>query len=121
GPVDAVAVTGTLGRAAAGLALLEGGRMAGDAWQDELTTAHLRPIARVAEGVWLGARSDVHAMIDCSDGLATDLGHVCRESGVGARVMLEHLPVGPALRAASQELGPDAIAWAVGGGAGSEV
>ena len=54
--------------------------------------AHLRPRARVAEGRWLGQAPGVHAMMDCSDGLATDLAHICRESGVGARVRLDRRP-----------------------------
>jgi len=91
-PGDAVAVTGTLGRSAAGLAALEAGR------------------AR------LGAAAAVHAMMDCSDGLATDLAHICRESGVGARVELDRLPVDPAAREVAVALGADALSWATSGG-----
>ena len=40
----------------------------------------------------------MHAMMDCSDGIATDLEHICRESGVGARVRLDGVPVAPAAR-----------------------
>lgn len=121
-PGDAVAVTGTLGRAAGGLALLGMGRDRaraagiGERALEELVAAHLRPTARVAEGRWLGAAPGVHAMIDCSDGLSTDLGHICRESGVGARVMLDRVPVAPALRPAAAAAGADALGWAVGGG-----
>jgi thiamine-monophosphate kinase len=55
-------------------------------------------------------------MMDCSDGLATDLEHICRESGVGARVRLDHVPVAPAVLAAARALGTNALDWAVGGG-----
>jgi thiamine-monophosphate kinase len=55
-------------------------------------------------------------MMDCSDGLATDLEHICRESGVGARVRLDHVPVAAAALAAARALGADAHDWAVGGG-----
>jgi thiamine-monophosphate kinase len=118
-PGDAVAVTGTLGRSAAGLALLEmaeakdrglAGMLA------ELTGAHLRPTPRLAEGRWLGAQPSVHAMMDCSDGLSTDLGHICRESGVGARIALDRLPLGPPLREAARALGKDPREWATSGG-----
>jgi thiamine-monophosphate kinase len=119
---DAVAVTGSLGASAAGLHALEIGldraREAGlaGARLAEITRAHLRPRARVAEGRWLGQAPGVHAMIDCSDGLATDLGHICRESAVGARVQLERVPVAAAAREAARALGADAHEWAVSGG-----
>ena len=119
---DAVAVTGSLGASAAGLHALESGSTAPGmpAWpargSAEITRAHLRPRARVAEGRWLGQASGVHAMMDCSDGLATDLAHICRESGVGARVRLERIPVAAAAREAARALGRDAREWAVSGG-----
>jgi thiamine-monophosphate kinase len=119
-PGDVVAVTGTLGRSAAGLALLE---MAGatppgltDRAHEELTGAHLRPVARLSEGRWLAGQPGVHAMMDMSDGLVTDLGHICRESGVGARIMLDALPVAPAAREAASALAKDVLEWATGGG-----
>jgi thiamine-monophosphate kinase len=119
-PGDAVAVTGTLGRSAAGLAALEAGRARLDAVRPEtievVTAAHLRPTARVAEGRWFGAAEGVHAMMDCSDGLATDLGHICRESRVGARVELDRLPVDPAAREVAGALGADVLSWATSGG-----
>jgi thiamine-monophosphate kinase len=119
-PGDAVAVTGTLGRSAAGLAALEAGRARLGAVRPEsieaVTAAHLRPTARVAEGRWLGAAAAVHAMMDCSDGLATDLAHICRESRVGARVELDLLPVDPAAREVAGALGADALSWATSGG-----
>jgi thiamine-monophosphate kinase len=120
-PGDVVAVTGTLGRSAAGLALLEGGRtqtertIGEEAWS-ELTRAHLRPVPRVTEGRWLGAQPSVHAMMDCSDGLATDLGHVCRESGTGARIEIDRLPIAAAVTAAARALARDAREWAASGG-----
>jgi thiamine-monophosphate kinase len=121
-PGDAVAVTGSLGRSAAGLAVLERGRDRAAAAGltmaviEELTRAHQRPLPRVVEGQWLGQSPVVHAMMDLSDGLATDLGHICRESGVGARVLVERLPVADAVREAARALDADATAWAATGG-----
>lgn len=93
-PGDALCVTGALGAAAGGLLALADG-----AGKDEslktLTERQLRPRARVAEGLVLGRL--VSAMIDVSDGLATDLGHICDASGVGCDVDVDLIPVDPAL------------------------
>ncbi len=111
-PGDLIAVTGTLGRSAAGLAGLE--RFPDD--RGELALAHLRPAPRVREGQLLGSLDGVSAMIDLSDGLATDLAHVAMQSGVGARVDLLRLPIDAATREAARLLGADPIAWATSGG-----
>ena len=115
-PGDLIAVTGALGRSAAGLAALEAGRRAESPASEACALAHLRPTARVAEGRWLGAAAGVHAMMDLSDGLSADLGHVCRESGVGARVAVERVPVDGGAREIARALGAEALAWAIGGG-----
>ena len=56
---------------------------------------HLDFVPRVAEARLLAQTADLHAMMDISDGLSTDLGHICRESGVGAVVRAEAVPVSP--------------------------
>ena len=116
---DVIAVTGSLGRSAAGLAVLE--RASVPAGLDsaalaDVTSAHLRPVPRVAEGQWLGSAGGVSAMIDLSDGLATDLGHIAEESGVRCRVDLERVPVSPTTREIARALGSDVRAWSTGGG-----
>lgn len=91
---DDLWVSGTLGDAAAALTQWRDG-MPRDAF---LRSRLDRPVPRVALG---RALADVaHACIDVSDGLLADLGHVCRASGVGARIELERLPASDALRAA---------------------
>jgi thiamine-monophosphate kinase len=118
-PGDVVAVTGTLGRAAAGLAVLERDHAPAGVDADtlaEMTAAHLRPRPRAAEGAWLGAADGVTAMMDLSDGLAIDLPRLCRESAVGATVEAERLPIAAGTRRVASALGADARAWATGGG-----
>jgi thiamine-monophosphate kinase len=116
---DIVAVTGTLGRSAAGLAVLALARAPADvdaAILADVTAAHLRPTPRVREGQWLAQAGGVTAMIDLSDGLATDLGHVAEESTVGARIEVARLPVSAGVRHLASALGGDALAWAASGG-----
>lgn len=116
---DVLAVTGDVGRSAAGLDVLERREAPPGLAADALaaaTAAHLRPRPRVREAQWLAGAGGVTAMIDLSDGLATDARHLARESRVGARVDLARLPVAPATRRVARALGRDPLAWATGGG-----
>jgi thiamine-monophosphate kinase len=113
-PGDLVCVTGTLGRSAAGRAVLDAG-LAGPEW-DQAVGAHLSPVPRVQEGQTLAATRLVHSMIDVSDGLAGDLRHICEASGTGAVVDAGRLPIAPDTRAIAERLGLDVLALAVGGG-----
>jgi thiamine-monophosphate kinase len=116
---DVVAVTGALGRSAAGLAVLErGAAPAGlaPAHLDDVTRAHLRPRPRVPEGKWLTTAGDVTAMMDLSDGLGIDLPRLLGASGVSAAIDVERLPIDEATRAVAAALGVDPAAWATGGG-----
>lgn len=117
-PGDLIAVTGGLGRSAAGLAVLEASPQPAlpEDVVEEVTRTHLRPTARVGEGRWLGAREGVHALIDLSDGLATDLDHIATESGVRARVTVERIPVAAAARIAAAALKGDSLRLAATGG-----
>lgn len=91
---DAVAVTGVLGGAAGGLRAIEAG-MEGDPRAAALLDAHRRPVARTAVGR-AAVACGVRVACDLSDGLARDLGHVARASGVGVEVALPALPLHPA-------------------------
>src|SRR5690606_3103378 len=83
-PGDLLCVTGHLGASAAGLALLEHpDASVPDPVREVLVRSHLQPRARVEAGEEL-AEGIATAMMDISDGLAGDVRHLCRESGVGA-------------------------------------
>jgi len=88
---DLLYVTGRLGGAQLGLELILRGMYRQRRWQP-LLRPHLCPELRLALGEWLAARRLATAMIDTSDGLSTDLGHICRASGVGARLWAERIP-----------------------------
>ncbi|MHB1950449.1 MAG: thiamine-phosphate kinase [Acidiferrobacteraceae bacterium] len=93
-PGDCVFVTGFLGQGALGLKHWRGEIDLPEEYRPEVMERFLRPRPRVTEGRAL--RGLASATIDVSDGLAADLGHILEESGVGARVWLERLPVSPA-------------------------
>jgi thiamine-monophosphate kinase len=96
-PGDAVWVTGALGGAAAGLELLSQGRNRAVSTNSEkmrdLLAPHLWPQPRIVQGLWLLRRKAATAAIDLSDGLSTDLDHVCTESGVAAEIDAGALPI----------------------------
>lgn len=110
-PGDRLVVVGALGSAAAALAQVAGGMDADPA----LLAAHRRPRALVDAGREL-ARRGASAMIDVSDGLGADLGHLCAASGVGAAVRAAALPVAPGVAAAAAAVGADLWELACGGG-----
>jgi thiamine-monophosphate kinase len=118
-PGDRVVVTGTLGAAAGGLRLEAAPKhdiaAVASPWGKALLAAHARPVARVGEGQTL-AREGATAMIDVSDGLAIDLARLCRESRVGASVVLEDVPVAPPLLEMQSVMEVDPLELALGGG-----
>ncbi len=123
---DEIYVSGTLGDSLAGLRLLGHGTPSGASEKKPsqlsrfhrqfLIRRHLQPTARVAEGQWLNNGRLASAAIDLSDGLSGDLQHICEESGVGAEVETDHLPLSPACRAYAKACVISAVQLAITGG-----
>lgn len=99
-PGDSIYITAPLGAAAAGLEILKSGRRPGAANQDdvnELVLAQLRPDPRTITGIQIRSNLEPSAMIDISDGLSSDLHHICSASGVGAVIYTDKIPIHPAI------------------------
>ncbi len=123
---DVIFVTGTLGDSALGLKILEEQirdskfKIQGKKLKTQnsklktIIERHLRPTPRVKEGIQLAKIGMVTSMIDISDGLLCDLGHICEESKVGARVRIDELPLSQGFNTLSAKYG--GIELALSGG-----
>jgi thiamine-monophosphate kinase len=112
---DVLAISGAVGRSAAGLALLQAGAAASSPPVSELTAAHRRPQPDYEAGP-AAAAAGATAMIDVSDGLVADLGHIAAASGVALSVGTDRLPGVGELAAAAALIGADWREWALAGG-----
>lgn len=88
-PGDRIYVTGALGGSAAALRVL----LSGHKLRPAGFSQHFLPQPRIAVGEFLREKRLASAMIDLSDGLSTDLAHICEESGVGAQILANALPL----------------------------
>jgi thiamine-monophosphate kinase len=111
-PSDKIAVTGYLGTAAAGLEMLDKRLQLDQEAQVILKKAFLQPHPRIAEGQLL-VEQGVNTAIDISDGLISDLDHICQNSQVGARISVDRIPVHPAVRT---NFGNKSLEMALSGG-----
>ena len=118
---DRIFVSRPLGASSAGLQILQGG------WPRELPYAqrefaeaaihrHIDPEPEVALGIALAGIDAVTACIDISDGLSTDLHHLCDASGVGAEIERERIPLFPDLASVGPSLGIDVARAVLHGG-----
>lgn len=113
-PGDQVFISGKLGASQLGLELVLRGLHRDRRWSNLLRT-HLRPPLRLKLGQWLARRRLASAMIDTSDGLSTDLAHLCRASQSGARIERRLLP-GVRIPSSLSSHGFDALELALHGG-----
>ncbi|MBM4274889.1 MAG: thiamine-phosphate kinase [Deltaproteobacteria bacterium] len=113
---DLIYVTGVLGDSAAGLEILKNRVELDSVVKKPLIQAHLTPRPQVPAGRLLARLGLATAMIDLSDGVATDLFHICRASRVGARVKAASVPVSPLVKTAASLLNRDPLDLALKGG-----
>lgn len=107
-------ITGTVGDSGLALKLLRSKpSLPGGKALAYLLSRHTKPMPRLAAGALLARGRLATAMIDVSDGLLQDLGHICRASGVGAVIWEEKLPLSRAYRALA---GKDGLRYALSGG-----
>jgi thiamine-monophosphate kinase len=111
-PGDRIAVTGYLGAASAGWEMLTGKLRFDDVATTRLKQAFLHPCPRITEGKLLLEQA-VKTAIDISDGLVSDLGHICQASQLGARLDIDSVPIDPLVRA---NFGDRALTLALSGG-----
>jgi thiamine-monophosphate kinase len=116
-PGDRVLVTGNLGDAAAGLKLLLDAQLSVEpAERDALLARLLTPTPRVPEAAAIASLRLATAMIDVSDGLSSDAGHICEQSQVGVRLVAGDLPISSAARRVAGLTGAPPWELALSGG-----
>ena len=113
---DIIVLTGPTGESRAGLDILLGSLEMTREMARPLVTSHLEPRAHIEEGRLLARSRACTAAIDVSDGLSSDLLHICRDSGVGAVVHESELPMGKMLSQAARAIGKDPLDWVLDGG-----
>jgi len=112
-PGNLICVSGSLGEAELGLQLLQ--RRGPKQWEKKLLQKHLYPEPRLHLGQWLAKKGRATAMIDTSDGLSTDLRHLCESSGVGAKLWSAEIPK-VVLPGDARNIGLDPLRLALDGG-----
>jgi len=115
-PGDLIFVTGTLGDSAGGLEVLLNTLNLQEPYRSQLVAAHVRPKAFAAEGPFLAACGGVTSMIDVSDGIGSDIFHICRQSHVGAKIRQQNIPLSEALLHLGQKYARDTLDLALNGG-----
>jgi thiamine-monophosphate kinase len=112
---DVIAVTGHLGDSAAGLHAIIN-HLPANPESAYLIEKHVRPHPHIEQGLWLGGQEAIHAMMDVSDGIASDMKHILKASGLGACIELSKLPLSDQLKAFSAQHQLNAFELATSGG-----
>lgn len=99
---DVICVTGPLGNSAGGLKILLD-KLSLNTEKKKLIKRHHTPEPRINEGLWLAKQNGIHAMMDISDGIASDLKHILKASEKGATIYLENIPTSQTLKHVSSE------------------
>jgi thiamine-monophosphate kinase len=115
-PGDVIFSTGCLGDSRAGLHLILDRTPVDTPELEALCAAHLHPEPHLSEGRLLASSDGVHAAIDVSDGLSSDLAHILDESRVGARIRAEHLPISENLQHYCRRFAKSPLEYALSGG-----
>ena len=115
-PGDVIFSTGFLGDSKAGLYLILNEIAADSETLTALLMAHRVPQPHLRQGRFLAQQKGVHAAIDTSDGLSSDLAHIAEESRVGARLYAQKIPISPDLKDFCARFDFDPIDYALSGG-----
>ncbi len=115
-PGDIIFSTGFLGNSKAGLHLIVNGIASDSVAFDRLTKSHQLPRPHLGEGRFLAIQAGVHAAIDVSDGLSSDICHIAQESDVGVCLFADKIPVSQDLDVFCNRFGFDKAEYALSGG-----
>lgn len=116
-PGDRVLVTGALGESTAGLRLVRTPTLSvAPEEHDHLLARLFTPTPRLSESAAIARTQRATAMIDLSDGLSSDVGHICERSDVGVRLWVERLPIPESVRHVADQTGEPAWDLALSGG-----
>lgn len=113
---DVLLATGVLGDSRAGLHLILNRLTADTPALEKLLAAHRHPEPHLQEGRFLATFGGVHAAIDVSDGLSADIAHILTESGTGAKIFADALPISDELKEFCARFGFDPVEVALAGG-----
>lgn len=112
---DAICVTGFLGDSAGGLQVILN-KLTSSSDSEYLISKHHRPLPRLKEGILLASNPEVHAMIDISDGITSDLKHILKASSVSANISINSIPISETLKNVAKANKWNLLDLAVSGG-----
>lgn len=113
---DEIWVTGDLGGARAGLAVLLDPASLVSLSSDDVLARYRRPQPRIHEAQYLRQHAVLHSLVDLSDGLSSDLNHICAASRVGARLQAATIPIAPQTQQIALARGAEPLDYALHGG-----